>query len=68
MKLKLRFGKEWKDDILSLSKDETFVLFKNICVNLVTTEKDLRNVREQLLDTEKELSEVEKELKELKKK
>lgn len=68
MKLKLRFRKEWKEDILSLSKDEMFVLFKSVCVRLVITEKDLAAVTEQLDETEKELGEVEKELKELKRK
>lgn len=57
----LRFGKEWKEDILSITKDDMFVLFKNVCIRLVITEKDLK-------DTKIALEEAEKELKQLKKK
>jgi hypothetical protein len=64
--MKLRFGKEWKEDILSLSKDEMFILFKSVCVRLCTTEKDLNDVKEQLSDVTEQLFDVEKELKEIK--
>ena len=45
---KLRFGKEWKEDILSIPKDEMFILFKSVCIQLVIMEKDLKEVKGEL--------------------
>jgi hypothetical protein len=50
---KLRFGKEWKEDILNLSKDHMFTLFKSVCVQLVITEKDLQDAKKEIEEYEK---------------
>ena len=61
MKIGLRFGKEWKDDILSIPKNEMFTLFKSVCIRLCITEKDLKDTRKQLVETEKELKSLKDE-------
>jgi len=50
---KLRFGKEWKEDILSISKEEMFILFKSVCIRLAITEKDLKDTKEELSEYKK---------------
>ena len=45
---KLRFGKEWKEDILSIPKDEMFILFKSVCIQLAIMEKDLKEAKKEL--------------------
>jgi len=45
---KLRFGKEWKEDILSIPKEEMFILFKSVCIRLAITEKDLQDAKKEL--------------------
>ena len=56
----LRFGKEWQEDILSISKNEMFILFKWVCVQRVIVEKDLEDARRQITELEKELKELNK--------
>jgi hypothetical protein len=53
--MKLRFGKEWKEDILSIPKNEMFELFKKTCVNLAIVGKDLGDANKRIKELEAEL-------------
>lgn len=50
---KLRFGKEWKEDILGLSKEHMFILFKSLCIRLVILEKDFKEAKTKIEEYEK---------------
>jgi hypothetical protein len=64
---KLRFGKEWKEDILSIPKDEMLTLFKSVCIRLLITEKDLKDAKKEIDEYEKVIDEYEKVIKNNKK-
>ena len=53
---KLRFGKEWKENILGLPKDHMFILFKSVCIRLVIMEKDLKKAKKEIEDVNKLLN------------
>lgn len=50
---KLRFGKEWEEDILNLSQNHLFTIFKWVCIRLAIVEKDLKEARKEIEEYEK---------------
>jgi hypothetical protein len=56
---KLPFGKEWEEDILSISKDEMFILFKSVCIRLLIIEKDFKEAKKEI-EEYKELLKINK--------
>jgi hypothetical protein len=50
MKKHLPFGKDWEEDILSLSKEHMFRLFKMACIRLLIAQKELSSTKKELSD------------------
>ena len=46
------FGKDWEKDILGIPKEKMLTLFKSVCIRLLTTEKDLKEVKKQISEYE----------------